>query len=158
TPYALPGASATSAFQSWTTPKSGMTQEIKMSDDAGSQAMAIHASKDFSVKVGGARKTTVGGNMDHSIGLSLTSNVRGGRTVAVGGMQAIDVGKEILLSVAGASSEFIAAAEIIGVSGNRALSASASCVELVGAGYTLLCNQSNVKVSGVCTRVTIGTK
>jgi type VI secretion system secreted protein VgrG len=155
-PYALPAASATSAFQSWTTPKSGMTQEIKMSDDAGTQAMAIHASKDFSVKVGGSRKTTVGGDMDHSVGLSLTSNVLGSRSVDVGAMQTVNVGKEILLSVGGASSESIAAAEIIGVSGNRALSAGASCVELVGGGYTLLCNQSNVKVSGVSTRAVIG--
>ena len=34
TPYALPAASATTSIQSWTTPKSGMTQEIKMIDDA----------------------------------------------------------------------------------------------------------------------------
>lgn len=157
-PHALPAASATTSFQSWTTPRSGMTQGITMSDDAGQQQMALHAARDMSVKVGGSRTTSIAGDEDHSVGLGLTANVLGARSVSVGAMQTIDVGKELLLTVDGSNSEVIAAAEVINVKGNRGLAAGASCIELVGGAYGLLCNQSNVRVNGACSRVTAGSK
>jgi type VI secretion system secreted protein VgrG len=157
-PYGLPAASATSAFQSWTTPRSGMTQEIKMVDDAGSQLFALHASKDLSIKVGGTQKTEVGGDEDHQVSLSLTSNVLGAHTASVAAMQSIDVGEELLVTVDGSNTEIIAAAEVINVTGNRAVLASGSCVEVVGGGYTLQCNQSNVHASGVSSRAVLGSK
>jgi type VI secretion system secreted protein VgrG len=156
TPYALPRASATTSFQSWTTPRSGMTQEIKMVDDAGSQEFFVHASKDFSIKVGGTLETKVDGDQEHSIGLSHTSNVLGDESTIVAAYQSLDVGQELLLSVGGENSEIIGGAEIINVTGNRAVNAAGSCTEIVGVSYNLLCNQSNVQVSGACTRVVGG--
>ena len=43
TPYPLPTASATTAFKTWTTPRSGATQEIRMGDDAGREELVVHA-------------------------------------------------------------------------------------------------------------------
>ncbi|WP_437575913.1 type VI secretion system Vgr family protein [Sorangium sp. So ce887] len=158
TPLPLPAASATTSFQSWTTPKSGKTQGITMVDDAGAEALSLHASRDLSVKVGGPETTRIDGDEEHLVGLSLTSNVLGSHTARIGATQRIDVGQEMLLSVEGSSSELIGGAELINITGNRAVLAGGSCVEVVGGGYALLCNQSNVSVSGACTRVVLGAK
>ncbi|AGP39620.1 hypothetical protein BE04_07870 [Sorangium cellulosum] len=156
-PYPLPAASATTSFQSWTTPKSGMTQEIKMVDDAGRQEFFVHASRDFSVKVGGSETIRVDGDEEHFVGLSLTSEVLGSHFAGIAAMQTVDVGQEMLLSVEGSNQELIGGAELVNVTGNRAVLADSACVEVIGAGYTLLCNQSNVHTAGACTRVVLGT-
>lgn len=156
-PFPLPAASATTALQSWTTPRSGETQGITMVDDAGAEALSIHASRDLSVKVGGPETTRIDGDDAQVVGLSLTSNVLGSHAARVGATQRVDVGQEMLLSVDGASSELVGGAELVDVTGNRAVLASGSCVEVVGGGYALLCNQSNVNVSGGCARVVLGT-
>jgi type VI secretion system secreted protein VgrG len=157
-PYSLPAASATTSFQSWTTPRSGMTQEIKMIDDAGSQELFVHASRDLSVNVGATHTTTIAGDNEHSVGLSLTTSVLGSQSTKVAAMQSLDVGKEIQLTVTGANHESIGGAELVNVTGNRAVVSSSTCVELVGAGYSLLCNQSNVKVDGNTVRAVGGSK
>ncbi|WP_437619688.1 type VI secretion system Vgr family protein [Sorangium sp. So ce1151] len=156
-PYPLPAASATTSFQSWTTPKSGMTQEIKMVDDAGRQEFFVHASRDLSVKVGDSATTQVDGDEEHLVGLSLTSEVLGSHIAGIAAMQTVDVGQEMLLSVEGSSRELIAGAELVNVTGNRAVLADSACVEVIGAQYTLLCNQSNIHTTGACTRVVLGT-
>lgn len=155
-PYPLPGASATTSFQSATTPRSGMTQEIKLADDAGSQALFIHASRDLSVNVGATHTTKIDGDSEHSVGLSLITKVAGSQRTIVAAKQSLDVGKEIQLTVGGANNETIGAVEMLNVTANRAVVVEGTCTELVGATYSLLCNQSNVKVSGPSTRAVLG--
>jgi type VI secretion system secreted protein VgrG len=133
-----------------------MTQEIKMSDDAGKEELYLHASKDLSIKVGGTSTTVVDGDQEHSVGLGLTSNVLGGHTATVGGQQAVDVGKELVVVVDGGNTEIIGAAEIINVTANRAVVADGSYVEVIGAAYGIQCNQSNTKTDGVFTRAVGG--
>jgi type VI secretion system secreted protein VgrG len=155
-PYPLPAASATTSFQSWTTPRSGMTQEIRMVDDAGSQQLYVHASRDLSVNVGATQTTTIDGDSEHSVGLSLTTKVSGSQLTAVAAKQSLDVGKEIQLTVDGSNHETIGGAEMVNVTGNRAVVSGSTCVELVGATHSLLCNQSNVKVTGFTSRAVGG--
>ena len=155
-PYPLPAASATTSFQSSTTPRSGMTQEIKMVDDAGSQQLFVHASRDLSVNVGATHTTKIDGDNEHSVGLSLTTKVSGSQSTTIAAKQSIDVGKEIQLTVGGANHESIGGVEMLNVTANRAVVSKGSCVEIVGAAYALLCNQSNVKVSGATSRAVVG--
>jgi type VI secretion system secreted protein VgrG len=157
-PYSLPAASATTSFQSHTTPGDGTTQEIKMSDGAGKEEFLVHATKDFSVNVGGTHTTNVDGPEEHAVGLNLTSNILGSSTHTIGGKQQVDVGLEIVHVVKGSSTEIIGAAEIINVTGNRAVVANSYYAELVGAAYGLTCNQSNVNTTGVFTRAVAGNK
>jgi type VI secretion system secreted protein VgrG len=155
-PYPLPAASATTSFQSATTPRSGMTQEIKLLDDAGRQELFIHASRDLSVNVGATHTTKIDGDSEHSVGLSLTTKVSGSQSTTIAAKQSLDVGKEIQLTVSGANHETIGGAEMLNVSANRAVVVEGTCTELVQVTYSLLCNQSNTKVSGASTRVVVG--
>jgi type VI secretion system secreted protein VgrG len=155
TPYPLPAASATTAFQTWTTPRSGATQEIRMGDDAGREELVVHAARDLSINVGGARTTKVTGSASHAVGRSLTSAVLGSLRATIGAEQTLDVGAELLVGVEGEDLQRVAGLDRIDVTGNRVVISDAESVELVGADHALLCNQSNVNVAGACVR-TVG--
>lgn len=154
-PYPLPTASATTAFQTWTTPRSGATQEIRMGDEAGREELVVHAARDLSVNVGGAQTTKVKGSASHAVGRSLTSDVLGSHHATIVAEQTLDVGAELLVGVEGEDLQRVAGADRIDVTGNRVVLSDTESVELVGADHALLCNQSNVNVTGACVR-TVG--
>lgn len=157
-PYALPGAGATTSFQSQSSPRSGMTQEIRMGDGAGKEEFFVHASKDLSVKVGGSQTTEVGSDEEHLVLLSLTKSVTGDWNVTIGAQQNVAVGKELVVVADGSNTEMVAAVEMINVTGNRAVVADGSYAELIGGSYGIQCNQSNANTSGVFTRAVGGSK
>jgi type VI secretion system secreted protein VgrG len=147
-PYALPAASATTAFQSATSPGAAGTNEIRMGDTAGSQEFFVHASRDQSVSVGGKANTTVGASETHDIGLSYAVTVDASQKHSVGASQSVNVATDFVTGVKGARDESIGAAEIVGVGGNRFVAVKGSYAEIVGAAYALQCNQSNTAVKG----------
>jgi type VI secretion system secreted protein VgrG len=147
-PYALPGAAATTSLQSATSPGGGTTNEIRMGDTAGSQEMFVHASKDQTVSVGGSAHSTVGGDEAHDVGLAYELTVAGAQSVSVGGSQSVDVGTSYQVGIEGARTESVGGTESVRVTANRTVMATGVYVELVGGFYGLQCNQSNTTVQG----------
>ena len=146
-PYSLPHASATTTLQSATSPGGGSTNEIRMGDAGGGQELFIHASRDQTVSVGGSATTKVGASETHDVALSYSLSVAGSQTHAVAGTQSVDVATDYATSVKGGRTESIGAAELNEIEANRFVGTGAYA-ELIGAAYTLRCNQSNTIVSG----------
>ena len=153
TPYGMPGKKATSTLQTATSPGGGTTQEIRMGDDAGSEQVFVHATKDQTVQVGGAHLVKVAANRSDDVQKTQTLGVTGGQTSSVGGNQKITVGGNGAIVVKGARAETIGGNETIGVTGTYALTVKGAYTELVGGLYSLRCNQSNATVQGAFTQV-----
>jgi type VI secretion system secreted protein VgrG len=147
-PYPLPGAAATTSLKSATSPGGGSTNELRMSDDAGRQEMAIHASKDQSVSVGGSSTTQVSADQTHDVGLMLANVVLGSQSHSVAAVQAIDVGTSFSTAVKGSATMAVGGAELLNATANRTVATGGAYVEVVGSSYALQCNQSNYQVSG----------
>jgi type VI secretion system secreted protein VgrG len=154
-PYGLPGAAATTTFQSATAPGGGSTNELRMGDGAGKQEMYIHASKDQTVVVGGSATSDVGSNETHDIKLTLTATVNASQSLTVGASQSVNVGTDYAISVKGSRSEMIGGMETIKVTANRRVS-TGSYSELIGALYGIQCNQSNTSVNASFTQLVGG--
>ncbi len=152
-PYGMPGKKATSTLQSATSPGGGTTQEIRMGDDAGSEQVFVHATKDQTVQVGGAHLVKVSANRSDDVQKTQTLGVTGGQSSTVGGNQKITVGGNGVIVVKGARSETIGGNETLGVTGSYALTVKGAYTELVGGLYSLRCNQSNATVQGAFTQV-----
>lgn len=98
-PYALPKHAGSSALQTATTPGGGSSNEFKMSDTKGSEAMSFNASKDMSThvknnateSVGVDQKKKVGGNQSRNVTNSQTTSVGSNQDVTVGGNQSVKV-------------------------------------------------------------------
>ncbi len=154
-PYGLPAKKATSALQSATSPANGTTQEIRMGDDAGSQEVFVHATKDQSVSVGGTNTVKVGANETHDVKKSSQVGIDAAQTVTVGGNQSVSVGANMGIGVKGARAESVGGVEKIGVTGSYNVACKGAYQEAVGGLYGLQCNQSNTVVQGAFTQ-TVG--
>ncbi|HZF52556.1 MAG TPA: type VI secretion system tip protein TssI/VgrG [Polyangiaceae bacterium] len=147
-PYGLPGAKATTALQSATSPGDGTTNELRMGDDAGKMEMFLHASRDHSVFVGGSAKTSVSADATHDVGQSLTVGITSDQTLTVGADQTVNVVTDNSLGVKGARNETVGGVEMVKVTGNRVVAVKGSYSELVGALYGIQANQANTAVTG----------
>jgi type VI secretion system secreted protein VgrG len=124
-PYALPGAAADSSLKSMSTPGGAGNNEIKMSDSAGSQGLAVSAKKDLNVATGNDKNETVGVDETHSVGSNYAVSVGANEAVKVGANQSVDVGNALQVKVTGAQSTT--------VGGNDQVHAKADFIEKVGA-------------------------
>ncbi|MBI4956064.1 MAG: type VI secretion system tip protein VgrG [Myxococcales bacterium] len=152
-PYGLPGAAATSTFQSATSPGDGTTNEIRMGDSAGGQELFVHATRDQTVTVGGSATSTVGVDETHDVKLALIVKIDGDQTLSVGADQKVDVGAEVADTVKGSRSETIGGMEHNKVTANRIVSVAGGYTELIGALYGIQCNQANASVKGAYTNL-----
>lgn len=152
-PYGTPAKQATSTFQSATSPSDGTTQEIRMGDDAGSEEVFVHATKDQSVMVGGSHTVTVGADRTDDVKKGQSFTIDGTQTTSVGGDQKITIGADGAILVKGARSETIGGDEAVTVTGSYSLQSKSSYAEVVGGLYSLRCNQSNTKIQGAFTQV-----
>jgi type VI secretion system secreted protein VgrG len=152
-PYGLPAASASTAFQSATTPNDGTTNELRMGDGAGKQEMFLHATKDQTVVVGGSAKTDVSVNETHDAKLALIADITSSQSLTVGASQKVDVGTNYAIDVKGARSETVGAMENIKVTANRRVNVGGAYTELIGALYGIQCNQANCSVKGAYTNL-----
>jgi type VI secretion system secreted protein VgrG len=91
-PYSLPAHKAKSSIQTATTPGGGSTNEIRTSDEKGSEEMFMNASKDMSVDVGNNTTESIGANLTRQIGSNATVNITNSLTTTVGGNQTVKVG------------------------------------------------------------------
>ena len=138
-PYGLPGKKATASLMSGTTPGGGSVNEIRMSDDAGSQQFGVQASGDMGVSVGGNCTTTIGANETHSVKANLTEHIKGSQNLSVGANQTLTAGAAAETKVKGARVVAVGGNETIGVTKNRVLQC-ASYSESVAGLYSLRCN------------------
>lgn len=153
TPYATPGAKATSTLQSATSPSDGTTHELRMGDGAGGEEVFLHATKDHTVHVGGTHTTRVGADRTDDVQKTQTLSVTSDQTTTVSGNQTVTLGADAETAVRGARSETIGGNETIGVTGTYAVAVEGAYVELVGGFYMLRCNQSNATIQGAFTQV-----
>ncbi len=156
-PYGLPGAAATTTFQSATTPNDGTTNELRMGDSAGGQEMFLHATKDQTVVVGGSAKTNVSANETHDAKLALIADIKSSQSLTIGASQNVDVGTNYAIDVKGSRSETVGAMENIKVTANRRVNVGGAYTELIGALYGIQCNQANCSVKGAYTNLIGGT-
>ncbi len=156
-PYGLPGASATTTFQSATSPGGRTTNEVRMGDGAGGMEMFLHAQKDQTVTVGGSSDATIGADDTHDVTLSYGVAVTGSQTTSVGASQSVDVGTIYGTTAKGARSETVGGMELVKVTANRVVAAKGSYSELVGGVYGIQCNQSNTEVVATFSQLIGGT-
>ncbi len=146
-PYALPGAAADGSFKSSATPGGAGANELKMSDTAGSQGMAISAHKDLNVACGNNKNETVAVNEEHSVGCNYAVTVGANETVSTGANQSIDVGNALQVKVGGAQST--------SVGGNDEVHAKCDFVEKVGAARDYSVGGNQITIScGVRQQIT----
>lgn len=157
TPYALPGAAASTSLQSATSPGGGTTNEIRMIDTAGAMEMFVHASKDQTVTVGGSAKTTVSVNQTHDVTLALVATVDASQTTTVGAKQSVDVGTDYGITVKGSRTEMIGGLEAQRVVANRVVSIKGAYTELIGAFHGIQSNKTTTSVKGAYTHLIGGT-
>lgn len=155
-PYGLPDRKATTSFQTASSPYDGTTNELRMSDDAGSQEMYLHASRDQTVFVGGSSTLDVTLNETHDVGQSYTLAIQSNQTHTVGAQRAVTIGTDHTNKVNGARLEAIAAVDLTKVSGNRTIASSSVYVEVVGGMYGIQCNQLNTDVTGGYAQIVLG--
>ncbi len=137
-PYAQPGAAADGSLKSMATPGGAGSNEIKMSDTAGKQGMAISAQKDLNQKTGNDKNETIAVDEDHSVGSNYAVTVGSNETSIIGANQSLDVGNALQIKVSGAQSAI--------VSGNDQVHAKCDFVEKVGGtrGYSVGGNQITI--------------
>ena len=124
-PYAQPGAAADGSLKSMATPGGAGSNEIKMSDSAGKQGMAISSQKDLNSTTGNDKNETVAVNDDHSIGSNYKLTIGSNEITAIAANQKVDVGNALQVKVGGAQS--------VTVGGNEQAHAKCDYVEKVGA-------------------------
>jgi type VI secretion system secreted protein VgrG len=123
-PYAQPGAAADGSLKSMATPGGAGHNEIKMSDSAGKQGMAISSQKDLNSTTGNDKNETVAVNDDHSVGSNYNVTIGATEKTSIGGNQKVDVGNALQVKVGGAQS--------VTVGGNEQAHAKCDYVEKVG--------------------------
>ncbi len=151
-PYAQPGAAADGSMKSMSTPGGAGSNEIKMSDTAGKQSMAMSAQKDMNVTTGNDKTETVAVNEDHSVGSNYALTVGSNDSATIGGNQSLDVGNALQVKIGGSQS--------VSVGGNDQFHAKCDFVEKVGGtrSYSVGGNQITIscgvrqQISGAFTR------
>jgi type VI secretion system secreted protein VgrG len=131
-PYAYPGAAARSSFQSASTPGGAAVNELRASDDAGSEELFLHASKDLATTVGANQRATIGANDSRTVGATSSTAIGGARTEAIGGSLATTVGADESTHVGASRTSSVGGAESVTVSGNVTEIVAGADSEVVG--------------------------
>lgn len=146
-PYALPGHSASSAWQTGTTPGGGSVNELRASDSKGKETLSFTASKDMKMDVledvtetiGHDWKKKVGTSQAESVTNSITEVVSGSSSVSVGGDQSTKVETFLVeeiagnhsLTIGGDRNRMIGGDHRMDVGGSSSLSVGSMSVDLV---------------------------
>lgn len=151
-PYALPGAKASGAIKSMSSPGGAGHNEIKMSDSAGSQGFGISAQKDLNISIGHDKSEKVGVDETHQITVNLKREVGSNESTTVSGNQAITVGANHSQKITGAQSITVAANETSNSTHDFVENVGASRTYTVGANFTSICNGLTLEAKTGMTR------
>lgn len=147
-PYGLPGAKASTGLKSATSPGAASVNEIRLSDDAGSQGFLVNASRDLTTSVGNIMKTEVAVDAQHGVTNGFELIVDGGQTLTVGSNQKICTESHYKVEVGSVRAEAIGGLEKLSLTKSRELGIKGAYIEGVGALYGIQCNQDNTAVLG----------
>ena len=155
-PYALPGAQASGAIKSMSSPGGGGHNEINMADSGGSQGWSLHASKDLNITVGHDKKETVAVDEIHNVTVNMTTEIGSNEKITVGSNQSIDVGSIMSNKIGGAQGIKVGANETSNATANHIEHIGGDRSYSVGGNMTTISNTVKQTVTGAITR-TAGT-
>ncbi|HEU4534199.1 MAG TPA: type VI secretion system tip protein TssI/VgrG, partial [Polyangiaceae bacterium] len=137
-PYGLPGAQGSGSLKSLSSPGGGGHNELKMSDDGGSQGFGLHAQKDLNVTVGNDKRERVGVDQTHNVRVNLSTSVGADDALSVAADQSVEVGANLSRSVGGS--------QRVTVGGSDTSNATANFVEKVDGAraYKVAANQTTL--------------
>ncbi|MEM6788891.1 MAG: type VI secretion system tip protein TssI/VgrG [Myxococcota bacterium] len=138
-PYDLPAQRATASLLSDASPGGGNVNEIKLTDDAGTQSFGVQASGDQGVAVGGDANITVAVDEAHNVQGNLTEHIQGAATFSVGANQTITAGTAHATKT-GARTVNVGGSENVGADLNHVVDCGGAYVESVGGLYFMQCN------------------
>ncbi len=151
-PYALPGAKASGALKSFSSPGGGGHNEVNAGDSGGSQGFNVHAQKDFNTTINHDKKEEVGVDEETHISCNENSTVGVDESMKVGGNQTVNVGSVMSHKIGGNQS--------VSIGGNDVSNAISNYVEKIGGNrsYSVggrqltICNGVEWTVTGDYTR------
>jgi type VI secretion system secreted protein VgrG len=123
-PYSLPGARASGALKSQSSPGGAGFNEIKMADDGGKQGLSITANKDLNITIGHDKNEKVAVDETHNVKVNMVTDVGSDESIQIGANQNVDVGANYTQNVGGSQS--------ISIGGNDTTNATANLIENVG--------------------------
>jgi type VI secretion system secreted protein VgrG len=106
-PYALPAGSAVSALGSASSPGGGGANEIRFSDTAGAEQVAIRAEADLTLSVAANRREAIGQGESRVVAGSQSTTIAGDRAVSLGAVSSIAVTGALSEAVGGARDESV---------------------------------------------------
>ncbi|MGH7296569.1 MAG: type VI secretion system Vgr family protein, partial [Polyangiaceae bacterium] len=136
-PYALPAHKGKSSIQTATTPGGGSSNEIRMSDDKGSEEMMMNASKDMSVDVGNNTTESIGANLTRQIGADANLNVTNSVSSSVGASQTVNVGAQQSIHVSTFYVDQVGGNHSLDIGGMRSMKVGGDHKRDVGGNSTL---------------------
>ncbi|MGZ5968114.1 MAG: type VI secretion system Vgr family protein, partial [Polyangiales bacterium] len=151
-PYALPGANASGAIKSMSSPGGAGHNEIKMSDTAGSQGFGISAQKDLNIAIGHDKTEKVGVDEKHQVTVNLKRTVGSNESTTVSGNQALTVGSNHSQKIAGSQSITVGANETANSTHDYVENAGSSRTYTVGANFTSISNGFTLEAKSGMTR------
>jgi type VI secretion system secreted protein VgrG len=151
-PYALPGANASGAIKSMSSPGGAGHNEIKMSDTAGSQGFGISAQKDLNITIGHDKTEKVGVDETHQVTVNLKRSVGSNESTTVSGNQSITVGSNHSQKIGGSQSVTVGANETSNSTHDFVENAGSSETYTVGANFTSISNGFTLEAKSGMTR------
>ena len=148
-PYALPAHKGKSSIQTATSPGGGSTNEIRMSDDAGSEEMFMNASKDMSVDVGNNTTESIGVNLTRQVGSNHNLNITNSLNASVGASQTVNVAAQQSVHVQTFMVDQIGGNQTVAIGGARTMKVGGDHKREVG-------GDSTVKVGSMMIDLVVG--
>ena len=151
-PYPLPGANASGAIKSMSSPGGAGHNEIKMSDSAGSQGFGISAQKDLNIAIGHDKAEKVGVDEKHQVTVNLKRSVGSDESTTVSGNQSITVGSNHSQKIGGSQTVTVGANETANSTHDFVENAGSSDTYTVGANFTSISNGFTLEAKSGMTR------
>ncbi|HEY2407246.1 MAG TPA: type VI secretion system tip protein TssI/VgrG [Polyangiaceae bacterium] len=153
-PMALPGASASGALRSQSSPGGAGMNEISFGDSGGGQGFGISAQKDLNITCGNDSEEKVGVDDAHRVGVNLTRSVKVNETVKIGGDHTLSVGENLSAKIKSSQTVVITGNDVTNATGNF-LEKESSRTYLVGGNQLTISNGIELSSTGPLTR-TVG--
>jgi type VI secretion system secreted protein VgrG len=128
-PYNPEESPGVTGLKSWSTPDAEGSNEIRMDDAAGDEALDLHAQKDMSIDVENDQEVTVGNDLSVEVINDYDLDVGSEVDVDVGGMVDVRLHDDLSLAVDGDAEETFGGDLTTTVTGNRQATVKGDCAE-----------------------------
>ena len=164
-PYSYPGAANRMSLQTPTSPSSGKSNEIRMSDGGGGQEFFLNSTKDFDgltinnktetvavdekVQVGVDSDVTVGANQSITIGANQTTTVASNQGIQVTGDRSVTIGASETCSISGSTDAVITGSDTETTAGGHTTIAALGIDRTSKSSYSLTVGGSFISAAGL---------